>query len=42
MEIKEKELVLILDGKVANRALPKREDAKPGWANTSTFFTNEA
>ena len=39
MEVKGKEPVLMLDGKAANRTLPKREGAKPGWADTATFFT---
>ena len=29
----------MLTGKAANRALPERESAKPGEANTDTFFT---
>ena len=30
----------MLGGKAANRALPKREGAKPGGANTGTFLTS--
>ena len=41
MKVKGREPVLMLDGKAANRALPKGEGAKPGGANTATFFTSE-
>ena len=40
MEVKGREPVLMLEGKAANRALPEREDAKLGGADTGTFFTS--
>ena len=40
MEVKGREPVLMLDGKAANGALPEREGAKPGGADTDTFFTS--
>ena len=40
MEVKGREPVLMLDGKAANGALPEREGAKPGGADTATFFTD--
>ena len=39
MEVKGKEPVLMLNEKAANGALPKWEGAKPGGADTDTFFT---
>ena len=39
MEMKGREPALMLDGKAANDALPKREGAKPGGPDTDTFFT---
>ena len=38
MEVKGRAPVLMLDGKAANRALPEWEGAKPGGADTETFF----
>ena len=40
MEVKGRQPVLMLDGKAANGALPERDGAKPGGADTATFFTS--